>query len=348
MNGTMMAVVFRGPNDMVVEEVRIPQIEPHEVLVRSMASGICHSDFDLLSGQYIVPFSYPVTPGHEWSGEVVEVGSDVKTFKPGDRVVGECPYGCGECIACKSGASNYCPNANHFGFTENGASSEYFKVKARLLHKLPDDVSWEDGALVEPFTVGYYAISVLGGTDGGQKVMVFGGGNIGACTVAAARGMGATVIGVEPVAERQELLKAVGADYVLNPTDEDFLDQVLGLTDGIGADLCIEASGHQAALQTILKTARNDGRVVFTGINIGMIVPVELGLIQIKGLNVKGTVGAPNVWPQALQFLSRIQPNLKPIISHKYPLRKAEEAFQMAADRAKSVKVVLMAEELSS
>jgi len=348
MNGTMMAVVFRGPNDMVVEEARIPQIEPHEVLVRSMASGICHSDFDLLSGQYIVPFSYPVTPGHEWSGEVVEVGSDVKTFKPGDRVVGECPYGCGECIACKSGASNYCPNANHFGFTENGASSEYFKVKARLLHKLPDDVSWEDGALVEPFTVGYYAISVLGGTDGGQKVMVFGGGNIGACTVAAARGMGATVIGVEPVAERQELLKAVGADYVLNPADENFLNQVLELTNGIGADLCIEASGNKAALQAILKTARNDGRVIFTGINIGMIVPVELGLIQIKGLNVKGTVGAPDVWPQALQFLSRIQPNLKPIISHKYPLRKAEEAFQMAADRTKSVKVLLMAEELSS
>ena len=179
MKGSMKAVVFRSPNNMAVDKVPIPAIGPNEVLVRSMASGICHSDFDLLSGQYIVPFSYPVTPGHEWSGQVVEVGSEVRSFSPGDRVVGECPYGCGECIACKSGASNYCPQANHFGFTENGASSEYFKVKARLLHKLPDDVSWEDGALVDPFTVGYYAITVLGGTDGGQKVIVFGGGNIG-------------------------------------------------------------------------------------------------------------------------------------------------------------------------
>ena len=346
MKGTMKAVVFRGPSDMVVEEIPIPAIGPNEVLVRSMASGICHSDFDLLSGKYIVPFSYPVTPGHEWAGQVVEVGSDVTSFNPGDRVVGECPYGCGGCVACKSGASNYCPDANHFGFTENGASSEYFKVQARLLHILPDELSWADGALVEPFTVGYYAINVLGGTDGGQKVIVFGGGNIGACTVAAARGMGATVIGVEPVAERRELLEAVGADHVLNPKDEDFLEKVMDLTDGIGADLAVEASGHKEALQVVLKTARNDGRVVFTGINIGMIVPIELGLIQIKGLNVKGTVGAPDVWPQALQFLSRVKPNLQPIITHRFPLRQAQEAFEVAADRAKSVKVVLVAEEL--
>ena len=91
MAGTMKAVVFRGPNDMVMKTLSIPQIEPNEVLVRSMASGICHSDFDLLSGKYIVPFTYPVTPGHEWAGEVVEVGSGVTSFKPGDRVVGECP-----------------------------------------------------------------------------------------------------------------------------------------------------------------------------------------------------------------------------------------------------------------
>ena len=348
MEGTMKAVVFRGPNDMAVLQIPIPQIGPNEVLVRSMASGICHSDFDLLSGKYIVPFTYPVTPGHEWSGQVVEVGGEVKSIKPGDRVVGECPYGCGECLACKSGSSNYCPNANHFGFTENGASSEYFKVKARLLHKLPDNVSWQEGALVEPFTVGYYALNVLGGADGGQKVVVFGGGNIGACTVAAARGMGATVIGVEPVAQRRDLLRAVGADYVLDPTDREFLDKLLQLTDGIGADLAIEASGHMSALQTILKTVRNDGRVIFTGINIGMIVPVELGLIQIKGLNIKGTVGAPNVWPAAVQFLSRIRPNLQPIITHQFPLSQAEKAYELAADRSKSVKILLLAEELAA
>jgi L-iditol 2-dehydrogenase len=344
MQSAMKAVVFRGPNDMVLETLPVPQIGPAEVLVRSMASGICHSDFDLLSGKYIVPFTYPVTPGHEWAGEVVEVGSAVTSFKPGDRVVGECPYGCGECIACKSGASNYCPNANHFGFTENGAASEYFTVKARLLHGLPDNVSWEDGALVEPFTVGYYAIEVLGGTDGGQKVVVFGGGTIGACTTAAARGMGATVIAVEPVPQRRELLKAVGADHTLDPKDPNFIKNLLDLTDGIGADLAVEASGHAAALQTILKTVRNDGRVIFTGINIGMIVPMEMGLIQIKGLNIKGTVGAPNIWPRALQFLSRVKPNLKPIISHRFLLSQAKEAYDVAADRARSVKVLLLAD----
>jgi 2-desacetyl-2-hydroxyethyl bacteriochlorophyllide A dehydrogenase len=347
MGGTMKAVVFRGPHDMAVETIPVPQIGPREVLVRSMASGICHSDFDLLSGKYILPFSYPVTPGHEWAGEVVEVGSEVTNFKAGDRVVGECPYGCGECTACKSGASNYCPNANHFGFTENGAASEYFKVKARLLHQLPDGVSWEEGALVEPFTVGYYAIDVLGGTDGGQKVVVFGGGTIGACTVAAARGMGATVIGVEPIAGRRTMLKKVGADYVLDPTAPNFLSDVLALTDGIGADLVVEASGYTSAQQAILKTVRNDGRVIFTGINIGTIVPVELGLIQAKGLNIKGTVGAPNIWPRALQFLNRVKPSLKPIITHRFPLSQAEKAYQVAEDLSRSVKVLLLAEPLA-
>ena len=346
MEGTMKVVVFRRANDVVIEEKAIPQINPHELLVRSMAAGICRSDLDLLHGKYAVRFPYPVTPGHEWSGLVLEVGSEVTGFEPGDRVVGECKYGCGECLACKSGDSNYCPDANYFGFTEQGAFAEYFKVKARLLHKLTDTENWEDGALVEPFTVGYYAINAFGGVDGGQKVVIFGGGTIGACTTAAASGQGATVIGVEPEAQRRDLLRTVGADYTLDPTDNQFIDRVLELTNGVGADLAVEASGHGSALATILKTARNSGRVVFTGINSDTDITTALGLIQSKGLHIRGTDGAPGIWPRALRFLGRIQPNLKALITHRFPLSRAKEAFEIASDSSRSVKVLIVPDEM--
>lgn len=346
MEGTMKAVVFRQPNDIVVEEKPIPQINPDELLIRSMAAGICRSDLDLLHGKYAARFPYPVTPGHEWSGLVLEVGREVIGFEPEDRVVGECKYGCSECRVCKSGDSNYCPNASFFGFTEQGAFAEYFKVKARLLHKLTDIGNWEDGALVEPFTVGYYAINAFGGVDGGQKVVIFGGGTIGACTTAAASGQGATVIGIEPAARRRELLRTVGADYTLDPTDYKFVDRVLELTGGVGADLAVEASGHGSALATILKTVRNSGRVVFTGINSDKDITTELGLIQSKGLHIRGTDGAPGIWPRALAFLGRIQPNLKALITHRLPLSRSKEAFEIASDSSRSVKVLIVPDEI--
>jgi L-iditol 2-dehydrogenase len=99
----MKALVISGPNDYGYRDTDVPEIGPDEVLFRPRASGICHSDFELISGQYIVPFEYPVIPGHEWAGEVVEVGKNVKLFKPGDRVVGECVIGCGVCPICQSG-----------------------------------------------------------------------------------------------------------------------------------------------------------------------------------------------------------------------------------------------------
>ena len=107
MKGKVKAVVINKPNDLKVQEVDIPGIGRDEVLIKSRASGICHSDYELISGKYIIPFGYPVIPGHEWSGEIAEIGEDVKTFKVGDRVVGECVIGCGNCSLCKSGLSGF-------------------------------------------------------------------------------------------------------------------------------------------------------------------------------------------------------------------------------------------------
>ncbi len=336
------AVVINGPNDLRLQEVDAPEIGRDDVLIKSRASGICHSDYELISGQYIVPFEYPVTPGHEWAGEIVEVGENVDSFQPGDRVTGECVIGCGKCSVCQSGNFTNCPNADHFGFSLDGADAEYFKAKPEWLHKLPDGVNFRAGALVEPFTVGYFAIDVNGGTNASETVVISGGGTIGLCSLAAAKGMGARTILVEPMLQRVEVARRLGVDFTVDPSKEDPMERVLELTGGSGADLVVEAAGVDASLKSVFDYARNNGRISMVGINIGKMIPVELGKIQIKGLIIRGCVGSPYVWDRALKFLEFSGIDLTVIQTHQFPLAEAEEAFQVAAQRDKCIKVVLL------
>src|SRR6266496_3688399 len=157
----MKALVFEAPEHAVIAELEQPTIGPDEVLVRSHAVGICHSDFELYAGRYIIPVEYPIIPGHEWAGEVADVGSDVRGLKLGDRVVGECVVGPG--------------GRDHFGFSISGADAEYFTARAEWLHKLPGHLTFTQGALVEPFSVAYAAVRA-GVVDPSDRVAVLGGG----------------------------------------------------------------------------------------------------------------------------------------------------------------------------
>jgi L-iditol 2-dehydrogenase len=140
----MRALVFSSPGQAEVAEAECPAPGPGEVLVRSQAVGICHSDLELLAGRYIIPIRYPITPGHEWAGEVAGAGPGVDDFKPGDPVVGECVVGPG--------------GRDHFGFSISGAAAEYFVARAEWLHKIPAHLTMSQAALVEPFTVAYAAV----------------------------------------------------------------------------------------------------------------------------------------------------------------------------------------------
>src|SRR3954463_16551885 len=133
----MRALQYAGPGRAEVVELPVPAIADDEVLVAARSVGVCHSDIELLEGRYIIPFAYPVIPGHEWAGEIVAAGRDVRAFAPGDRVVGECVIG-----------------ADHFGFSISGAAAEYFVARPEWLHRLPDSMTWTQGALVEPFSCG--------------------------------------------------------------------------------------------------------------------------------------------------------------------------------------------------
>lgn len=323
----MKALIFDEPNKPVVTQVQSPSITENEVMIQSRRVGICHSDYELLAGQYIIPISYPVTPGHEWVGEVVEVGKNVTSLSVGDRVVGECVINTPERI-------------HHFGFSMDGADREYFAARPEWLHKLPDAVDDSKGALIEPFTCGYYAVLRHGGVDASQTVVVSGGGTIGLVSAAAAIGMGARVIVVDPVPLRREIAMRLGADGTVDPSDGDPVEAVQEMTKG-GADLVVEAAGHASSLANVFDYVRPEGCVSMVGINIGQKFPVELGKIQIKDLNVRGCIGSPGVWPAAIRFIERTGIDLSPIQTHNFNIDDALTALELGKNPKEAVKVTL-------
>jgi L-iditol 2-dehydrogenase len=307
----MRALQYVAQDRPEVVELPVPSIADDEVLVAARSVGVCHSDIDLLEGRYIIPFSYPLIPGHEWAGEVVRVGSSVTGFAPGDRVVGECVIG-----------------DDHFGFSISGAAAEFFVAKPAWLHALPESLSWTMGALVEPFSVAYYALVRAGGVDASDTVAVLGAGPIGLAVAAASGAMGARTVAVEPSPERREAAAKLGASDTVTPEDAE--DLLAGITGGRGADVVVEASGRPAVMARALELAGFRGRVAYIGIDVGSSVPARLGLIQSKELRISGSIGSPGVWPETLRFLARSTVDLTPLVTHRFGVDRATEALEIA------------------
>jgi L-iditol 2-dehydrogenase len=323
----MKALVFEAPRRALVTDIDHPPIGPDDVLVRSHAVGICHSDFELYEGRYIIPVTYPVIPGHEWCGEVVEVGSSVGGLEPGDRVVGECVVGPG--------------GRDHFGFSIDGADAEYFRARGEWLHKLPEELSYRQGAMVEPFSVAYNATVCADGVDPADAVAVLGGGPIGLLCVMAAAANNAAVTIVEPQAARREKGLDLGAWSGLDPTAHDFPAAVAEITGGRGFDVVIEAAGSPVAMAEALEIAGQGARVVYVGIDIGAQVPAQLGLIQSKALRIRGQIGSAGLWPRTIRFLATGAVEPTAIVTATFPLADALEALDAARNTADNIKVHL-------
>ena len=307
----MKALQYTDKGVASVQDLPVPEITDDEVLVAARSVGVCHSDIELLEGRYIIPFSYPLIPGHEWSGEVVAVGGKVTSVSLGDRVVGECVLG-----------------DDHFGFSISGAAAELFVARPEWLHLLPDELSWTMGALVEPFSVAYYAIVRAGGVDASDLVVVLGAGPVGLAVVAAADAMGARVLVVEPSTERRSAAMSLGADHAVPP--EDVEARLKELTDGRGADLVVEATGRPAVMAQALELARFQGRIAYIGIDVGQDVPAKLGLIQSKELRITGSIGSPGVWPETLRFLAHSGIDLSPLVTERFGVEAATGALETA------------------
>ena len=318
----MKALQFLSVDEYAVTDQPEPQISDDEVLLASRSVGICHSDIELLEGRYIIPFEYPIIPGHEWSGEVLEIGKKVTSLRVGDRVVGECVIG-----------------ADHFGFSISGAGAEYFVAKESWLHKIPESVSWTAGALVEPFSCGYYATLRADNLDASDTAIVLGAGPIGLGTVAAAAAKGARVIVAEPSKARIKVALELGAEAAVDPTSDSFIEDVMALTSGRGANVVFEASGKPEAMSSALAIAAFRGRLVNIGIDVGGSANTQLGLIQAKELQIRGTIGSPGVWPQTIAFLARTGIDLSHIVTSSFSLAEADNALTTSRMDPSQIKV---------
>ncbi len=323
----MKALVFEAPQQAVVTDIDHPEIGPDDVLVRSHAVVICHSDFELYEGRYIIPVSYPIVPGHEWCGEVIETGSSVVGLSPGDAVVGECVVGPG--------------GRDHFGFSIDGADAEYFKARGEWLHKLPEDLSYTQGAMVEPFSVAYNATVCADGIDAADAVAVVGGGPIGLLCVMAAVANNAAVAIVEPQAARRDKALELGARVALDPTSPDFAEAAAEATNGRGFDVVIEAAGSPVAMSQALDIAGLGARVVYVGIDIGAKASAQLGLIQSKALRIRGLIGSVGLWPRVIRFIASGVIDPTAIVTATFPLQDAIAALDAARDTANNIKVHL-------
>ena len=320
----MKALVFEQPQNAVVRDLDMPTIAADEVLVRSRNVGICHSDFELYEGRYIIPVSYPIIPGHEWAGEIAEVGSGVATLRPGDRVVGECVVNNGD---------------DHFGFSISGANAEYFVAKASWLHRIPDELSFTQGAFVEPFSVAYNAAVSAGGIDASDGVAVVGGGPIGLLCTLAASTMGGSVTLIEPQAHRRKLGLEIGASGAIDPSAGSLSEQVAEVTGGRGFDVVIEAAGVPAAMASAFPIAALGARVVLVGIDVGGTTPVEIGMVQSKALRVRGIIGSAGLWPRTIRFMATSGVDPTPLLTATFPLGEGEAALDAARDTSRNVKV---------
>jgi len=341
----MKAAYIYGPYDLRLEEAEIPEPAADEVLLRVKAVGVCGSDihFYVTGRSGVFTITEPFVMGHEFAGEIVEVGEDVKDFRKGDRVTVEPGVPCGSCFYCRIGRYNLCENLKFYGAPpHDGGYREYAAVNHRVIFKLPPSLSFEEGALMEPLAVAVQAVK-RSGLSAGDSVAVFGSGPIGLLILQAAREAGATLtIATDVLDYRLKLAESLGADYVVNVSREDAAKSIKEMTEGRGVDVVFEASGAPAAFKAAFEAVRSGGVIVQVGIFEHEEISFKPVFLTAKELDVRGVFRYANVFPAAISLASQGRVKLKPLITHVFPLEQIKEAFQMIVEkRGNPVKVII-------
>ncbi|MGM9618125.1 galactitol-1-phosphate 5-dehydrogenase [Butyricicoccus sp.] len=347
----MKALRFYDKRDLRYEDAPDPVIEkPDEVIVKVKAVGICGSD--LARYKNLGPYVPGNVWGHEFAGEVVEVGSGVTDIKPGDRVVG-CPnLVCHDCEYCNGGHPARCESLNTIGAYAPGAFAEYIKMPAINLVHMVEGMTYEEGALVEPATVAIHGLYRTG-IKMGYTVAVVGCGNIGLMSIAWAKAFGAKTVYALDIDDGQlETAKKFGADVVINTTNIDFHDEIRKYCNGV--DLAIESAGNPFTAARVLGLPHKGGEVVYMGIPYND-VPVPrfyFERIMRNELNVIGswcTISAPypgKEWSNAVDYIGNHKVNLTDMISHQVNLSQGPEMFEKIIANPKEYgKVLLYPEE---
>ena len=347
----MKAIVKSEPVvGIEVMEREIPKPEAGEVLIRVEAVGICGSDvhiYEWTPGYESIAKYFPRIIGHEFSGEIVEIGSSgASKFQSGEKVTSETCKSCGQCFYCKLGKGIICQHRYEFGrigFERDGAMAEYVVVPEDCLHRIPPEVSMEEAAMTEPAAVALGAVE-RGSFFPGDPVVIVGPGPIGLMIlqICKARGAGSVgVVGLEADRTRLEVAKELGADYVLTGRPEDNLKIIMESTQGLGVATVFEVSGSAKAAASGLPMLRRTGEMVLVGI-YPEAIPIDATFQLVRPMKtIKGSYGGASLdWDRILTLVPAKKISLKPIISEIMPLEKAEQGFQKLC-RKEALKIIL-------
>ncbi|MEU6796723.1 alcohol dehydrogenase catalytic domain-containing protein [Nonomuraea wenchangensis] len=319
----MRAIILDGKGGVEPAEVPDPVPGPEDVVIAPAAVGICGTDLHLVEGSYATG-RYPVVPGHEFAGTVVEVGTDVRGLSPGDLVGVDPNVNCGHCRWCRAGAPNLCLSLEPVGVTRAGACAEKVAVPARVAHRLPAGLDPTAGALIEPLACVLHALDRAPDLRG-LDVLVYGAGSIGLllCAVARQRGAGRVQV-VEPHAVRRDAALRLGADHAAANGAE------LDLPDG--AQVVVEASGHPAAVADALERIAIRGTLVQMGVTAPeTAVPLRPFEVFEKELTVLGSNSLADCYPAAVEQIGDLAAAVRPLVTHRLPLTAYAEALAVAA-----------------
>ncbi len=336
----MQAAIFTGPRQLLIKEVKKPQVGRYDLLVKIKAAAICGTDVDIFRGKGGAKF--PVIPGHEAAGEIEEIGSNVTTFKKGDRVVIDPAISCGQCFWCKKGLRNICPNGGLIGREKDGAFAEFISVPESNVYKIPEDMNFEEATIVITLSTVLHSHRLID-IFPEDSIAIMGCGFTGLLHIQVVKLRGARpIIAISRSLWKLCLAEKLGANFVKKSGENDIISVVRELTENRGVDLAIETVGNSAALRECTEFVRTGGKILAFGISSDKL-DINMFLFYYKQLSIIGSRAMlPEDFNPSIQMIATKQINVKPLITHKIPFEKLERGLDMFEDRSvKSIRIVV-------
>lgn len=345
MEGKMLQQVMTQPGVIEFNEVDIPKPDKDQVLIKIMKIGICGSDIHVYHGKH--PFtSYPVTQGHEVSGKIVELGENVTGLEIGQKVTIQPQVVCGKCYPCTHGKYNLCEELKVMGFQTTGVASRYFAVDAEKVTLLPESMSYDEGAMIEPLAVAVHASKQAGDVKG-RKIAVLGAGPIGILVAQSVKGMGAESVMITDVSNvRLAKAKECGVDFCVNTKEKDFGEAMIECFGPDKADVIYDCAGNNITMGQAIKYARKGSVIILVAVFAGM-AQVDLAVLNDHELDLNTSMMYRNEdYLDAIRLVEEKKVTLKPLISSHFAFQDYLKAYQyIDENRETTMKVIINVQE---
>ncbi|WP_148410000.1 zinc-dependent alcohol dehydrogenase [Murimonas intestini] len=341
----MLQEIMVKPGKIEFQEVEIPQPGENQVLVKIMKIGICGSDIHVYHGEH--PFtSYPVTQGHEVSGEIVKLGEKVRDLYVGQKVTIEPQVYCGECYPCRHGKYNLCEELKVMGFQTTGTASEYFAADASKVTPIPQEMSYDEGAMIEPLAVAVHGVKQVGDVRG-MKIAVLGAGPIGNLVAQTAKGMGAEKVMITDISDlRLKKAEECGIHVCVNTRDKDFGEAMLEAFGPDKADVIYDCAGNNTTMGQAIKYARKGSIIVLVAVFAGM-AQIDLAVANDHELDIKSTMMYRHEdYLDAIRLVQEKKVHLSPLISRSFAFKDYQKAYEyIDENRETTMKVLINVQE---